>query len=66
MIRVILERLVKRYDRVAVVDEASLEVRPGDLTYVLGPSGAGKTTLARLVAGLEPLDDGAISFDGRI
>ena len=48
MIRVILEGLVKRYDRVAVVDGASLEIRPGELTYVLGPSGAGKTTLARL------------------
>ena len=64
--RVTLEGLVKRYDRVAVVDGASLEIRPGELTYVLGPSGAGKTTLARLVAGLEPLDDGEIYFDGRI
>ncbi len=66
MIRVSLEGLVKRYDQVAVVDEASLEIRPGELTTVLGPSGAGKTTLARLVAGLEPLDDGEISFDDRI
>ena len=33
---------------------------------MLGPSGAGKTTLARLVAGLEPLDDGEIYFDGRM
>ena len=66
MIRVTLEGLVKRYDRIAVVDGASLEIRPGELTYVLGPSGAGKTTLARLVAGLEPLDDGEIFFDGRV
>jgi ABC-type Fe3+/spermidine/putrescine transport system ATPase subunit len=66
MIRVTLEGLVKRYDGVPVVDAASLEVRPGELTYLLGPSGAGKTTLARLVAGLEPLDDGEIYFDGRV
>jgi ABC-type Fe3+/spermidine/putrescine transport system ATPase subunit len=66
MIRVTLEGLVKRYDGVAVVDGASLEVPPGSLTYVLGPSGAGKTTLARLVAGLEPVDDGEIFFDGRV
>ena len=66
MIRVTLEGLVKRYDRVAVVDGASLEIEPGSLTCVLGPSGAGKTTLARLVAGLEPLDDGEIFFDGRV
>jgi ABC-type Fe3+/spermidine/putrescine transport system ATPase subunit len=66
MIRVTLEGLVKRYDRIAVVEGASLEIRAGELAYVVGPSGAGKTTLARLIAGLETLDDGEIYFDGRI
>ncbi len=66
MIRVVLENLVKRFDGVAVVDGASLEIRPGELSFVLGPSGSGKTTLARLVAGLDDLDDGEIYFDGRI
>ncbi|CAN5814142.1 ABC transporter ATP-binding protein [soil metagenome] len=66
MIRVILDGLVKRLDRVAVVDEASLELRPGELTVVLGPSGAGKSILARLIAGLETLDSGEIYFDGRV
>src|SRR5947209_6582561 len=47
MIRVLLDGLVKRHERVAVVDGASLEVRPGEFTILLGPSGAGKTTLAR-------------------
>jgi ABC-type Fe3+/spermidine/putrescine transport system ATPase subunit len=66
MIRVILDGLVKRYDRVAVVDEASLEIQPRALAVVLGPSGAGKTTLARLIAGLESPDAGDIYFDGRV
>ena len=66
MTRVILDGLVKRYDRIAVVDGASLEVHPGELTVVLGPSGAGKTTLARLIAGLEPPDAGEVYFDGRV
>ena len=66
MIRVVLENLVKRYEGVAVVDGASMEIRPGELTFLLGPSGSGKTTLARLVAGLEKLDDGEIYFDGRL
>jgi ABC-type Fe3+/spermidine/putrescine transport system ATPase subunit len=66
MIRVVLENLVKRFDEVAVVDGASLEIRPGELSFVLGPSGSGKTTLARLIAGLLPLDDGEIYFDGRL
>jgi ABC-type Fe3+/spermidine/putrescine transport system ATPase subunit len=66
MIRVHVEGLVKRYDRVAVVDGAALELPAGQLTVVVGPSGAGKTTLARLIAGLEPRDAGAISFDARL
>jgi ABC-type Fe3+/spermidine/putrescine transport system ATPase subunit len=36
------------------------------MTYVLGPAGAGKTTLARLLAGLETLDDGEIYFGDRM
>lgn len=66
MIRVTLDGLVKRYDRVAVVDGASLEIRPGELTFLLGPSGAGKTTLARLAAGLERPDQGEVFFDDRV
>lgn len=66
MIRVVLENLVKRVDEVAIVDGASLEIRPGELSFVLGPSGSGKTTLARLIAGLDTLDDGEIYFDGRL
>jgi ABC-type Fe3+/spermidine/putrescine transport system ATPase subunit len=66
MRRVILEGLVKRYAGVVTVDGASFELRPGEITYVLGPSGAGKTTMARLVAGLETLDDGEIFFDDRM
>jgi ABC-type Fe3+/spermidine/putrescine transport system ATPase subunit len=66
MIRVIIEGLVKRYGGVAVVDGASLEIAPGELACLLGPSGAGKTTLGRLIAGLEPPDDGEIYLDERI
>ena len=66
MIRVILEGLVKRFGAIAAVDGASLELRPGEMTYVLGPAGAGKTTLARLVTGLEAADDGEIYFGDRM
>ena len=66
MIRVILEGLVKRFGTIAAVDGALLELRPGEMTYVLGPVGAGKTTLARLVTGLERIDDGEIYFGDRM
>jgi ABC-type Fe3+/spermidine/putrescine transport system ATPase subunit len=66
MIRVIIEGLLKRYGAVAAVDGASIEISPGELVCLLGPEGAGKTTLGRLVAGLERPDDGEIYFDDRI
>jgi iron(III) transport system ATP-binding protein len=66
MIRVTLESLVKWHDKVAVVDHASLEMRPGELAFLLGPSGSGKSAIARLVAGLDTLDEGEIYFDGRV
>ncbi len=66
MIRVTIESLVKRFDKVAVVDHASLEIRPGELAFLVGPTGSGKTTFARIVAGLERADEGEIYFEGRI
>jgi ABC-type Fe3+/spermidine/putrescine transport system ATPase subunit len=65
MMRLVIDGLVKRFERVAVIDGVSLEVHPGELTFVLGPSGSGKTVLARLLAGLMAPDDGEIYFDGR-
>ena len=66
MTRLVLDNLVKAVDGVAVVDRVALEVRPGALAVVAGPSGAGKTMLLRLIAGLERLDDGEIYADGRL
>lgn len=66
MIRVIVEGLVKHYGSVAALDGASLELRPGELTYLLGPRGAGKSTLARLLAGLDEPEDGEIYFGDKM
>jgi ABC-type Fe3+/spermidine/putrescine transport system ATPase subunit len=66
MIRVIIDGLVKRFGPVTAVDRASLEIGSGELFCLLGPAGAGKTTLGRLVAGLEECDDGEISFNERM
>ena len=66
MTRVVLDGLVRRLDRVAIVDGASIEVQPGELTAVVGPPRAGKTALARLIAGLDSADEGEIYFDGRV
>jgi ABC-type Fe3+/spermidine/putrescine transport system ATPase subunit len=66
MVRVIFDNLVKRYGPVLAVEGASLEIRPGELACVLGPEGAGKTTLGRLLAGLETPEDGEVYLDDRM
>jgi sulfate transport system ATP-binding protein len=43
----------------------TLDVPEGSLTALLGPSGGGKSTLLRVVAGLETPDNGSIEIDGR-
>jgi len=42
------------------LEGVSLEVRPGEMTVVIGPTGSGKTTLLRAAAGLLPLVSGTI------
>lgn len=47
-----------------VVDGVSLQVDRGELVALLGPNGCGKTTIMRLINGLELVDAGTYLFDG--
>lgn len=42
----------------------NLQVRPGDMVALVGPTGAGKSTLARLLLGMHLPDGGTVRFDG--
>lgn len=48
----------------AAVDGLDLDVAPGEVVALLGPSGSGKSSLLRAVAGLEPVARGSITWDG--
>ena len=60
-----LAHVSRRFGDVRAVDDVDLAVERGELLAVLGPSGGGKSTLLRLIAGLERPDDGEIRIDGR-
>jgi multiple sugar transport system ATP-binding protein len=50
---------------VAAVDSLDVEIGDGELLVLVGPSGSGKSTALRMLAGLEPLDTGAIYIGDR-
>jgi multiple sugar transport system ATP-binding protein len=50
---------------VPAVDDLNLDVGDGELIVLVGPSGSGKTTALRMLAGLEPLDAGAVHIGER-
>jgi multiple sugar transport system ATP-binding protein len=60
-----LRGLVKRFGDVAAVRDLTLDVASGEFIVLLGPSGAGKTTTLRLVAGLDNADAGQVHIGGR-
>ncbi|MGF9754020.1 ABC transporter ATP-binding protein [Microvirga sp. 0TCS3.31] len=57
--------LRKSFGDVEALDGVDLDVPDGSFFVVLGPSGAGKTTTLRAIAGLEKLDGGSVHLDGR-
>jgi polar amino acid transport system ATP-binding protein len=58
--------LHKSYGALEVLHDVDLEVRPGEVTVILGPSGSGKSTLLRLVNHLERPDRGFVALDGEV
>ncbi|KZS60389.1 ATP-binding cassette domain-containing protein [Mycobacterium ostraviense] len=53
-----------KVDGKELLDNISLTARPGTLTAIIGGSGAGKTTLARLIAGYTRPSSGSVTFEG--
>jgi iron(III) transport system ATP-binding protein len=59
------ESVVKNFGTVRALDGINLTIEPGELFFLLGASGCGKTTLLRCIAGLETPTGGSIHFGER-
>jgi sulfate transport system ATP-binding protein len=60
-----VSNISKRFGDFVALDDVSLNVPSGSLTALLGPSGGGKSTLLRIIGGLESADAGSVQIDGR-
>jgi multiple sugar transport system ATP-binding protein len=65
MADVVLNNATKIFGSVTAIDHIDLTINDGEFVVLLGPTGAGKTTTLRLIAGLEHLDAGRVMIDGR-
>ncbi len=65
MAEVVLECVTKLYGRKRAVNGVSLTCREGEFLSIFGPTGAGKSTILKMIAGIEPITTGRILFNGR-
>src|SRR6516165_10005697 len=61
-----LRAVSKRFGAIEAVRDLSLSIGHGEFVVLLGPTGAGKTTTLRLIAGLERPDRGDVLINGRV
>jgi multiple sugar transport system ATP-binding protein len=66
MASISLQGLTKTFGSVTALRELSLQVADGEFFVLLGPSGAGKTTTLRLIAGIERPDQGEVLMNGEV
>lgn len=64
MSNVTLKNITKKFRAVTALNDVSFRVNDGEFFVLLGPTGAGKTTTLRVIAGLEKQDAGSVAFDG--
>jgi sulfate transport system ATP-binding protein len=62
---IILDQLTKRYEGHPVVNRLSLEIANGEFFVLIGPSGSGKSSVLRMIAGLNSVDEGRVILHGR-
>lgn len=60
-----IKNLVKKFHEKAIIDNLSIDVRPGEILVLLGGSGVGKSTVLRVISNLEQANSGILELDGK-
>jgi multiple sugar transport system ATP-binding protein len=63
MPKISLKNITKKFDKVIALNNLSIDIDDGEFFVILGPSGAGKTTFLKVLAGLEKPESGEIYFN---
>src|ERR1700743_1237369 len=63
---VTIRGLSKCFGEAVIYDKFDLDIPRGELISVFGPNGCGKSTLINMIAGLIPLDESQVLFDGML
>src|SRR5512144_1433619 len=66
MARITLDKVTKTFGSNTALRDLSLDVADGEFFVLLGPTGAGKTTTLRVIAGLTRQDQGDVLFAGEV
>jgi multiple sugar transport system ATP-binding protein len=66
MAKVLLNKLVKKYDLLETIKNINLEINDKEFIVLVGPSGCGKSTILRMIAGLEDITSGDIYIGERL
>lgn len=66
MTDVTLQEITKQFGAITALNNVSFAIKDAEFFVLLGPTGAGKTTTLRVIAGLERQDKGQVSFDGEV
>lgn len=64
--RITVKQLTNKFGQMAAVTDVTLAIEEGELFALLGPSGCGKITLLRLIAGFYNPDQGEIRFSDKL
>jgi len=61
---IVVEHISKSYGGKKILDDVSFEIKDGEFVTLLAPTGEGKTTLLRIIAGVEKPDSGTVLYNG--